>query len=205
MRLHPVEDGLVPHPDERGMTRRDIGGNRLTDVTNPISGMCTGVTSPLTPSGASVRPASPIGGGSGADVRFDPESARYYELVRSSKSAPIGFVVRLTTDGDESLPCSRVVIIQAEQSPGGKSERVSNAPVRKAPSVREQNDMAAKAVLSAMGYTGPITPEIRNAALQMIEIEKNTVARLERAKRTTRPKGKKRATRANQANQANPS
>lgn len=192
MRLHPVKDGLVPHPDERGMTRRDLGGNKLVDVVNPISGYCVGVTSALTPSGNSVRPASQVSGTtSGPDVRFDPDTARYYQLVRESKSAPIGIVVRLTTDGDDSLPCSRVIIIRGESSATGASERKSNAPVQKQLSVREQNDMAAKAVLSAMGYTGPITPEVRNAALQMIAIEKNTLQRLQYAKSTKPRKSRK--------------
>jgi len=122
---------------------------------------------------------------------FDPDKARYYELVRESSSAPIGIVVRLTTDGDDSLPCSRVVIIRGEASKDGKSERKSSAPVQKSLSRREQNDMAAKAVLFTMGYTGPFTPEVRNAALMMIEIEKNTLQRLQHAKSTKPRKTRK--------------
>lgn len=179
MRLHPVKDGLIPMPDERGVTVRDKGGNKLIDVINPLTGYCVGVTSPLSIKGRIV-PASPITGGSGPDVRFDAESARYYELVRDRATAPIGFVVRLTTDGDDSLPCTRVRIIQGASPLSKQNAAVSTSPVRKALSVREVNDAAAQAVLSAMGYDGEITPQIRDAALAMIEIEKASIARLVR-------------------------
>lgn len=179
MRLHPVKDGLIPMPDERGMTVRDKGGNKLIDVNNPKTGYCVGVTSPLSISGRVVQ-ASPITGGSGPDVRFDTESARFYELVRDVPNAPIGFVVRLTTDGDESLPCTRVRVIQGTSPLSAESAAKSTSPVRKALSVREANDEAAHAVLSAMGYEGEITPQVRDAALAMIEIEKASIARLVR-------------------------
>lgn len=185
MRLHPVKDGLIPMPDERGMTRRDSGGNKLIDIVSPDTGFCVGVRSPLSIAGRVVE-ADRIAGGSaksGEDVRFDAKSARYYELVRDAATAPIGFVVRLTTDGDESLPCSRVRIIQATRSIPAGSARKSTAPVRKKLSVREENDAAALAVLSAMGYDGEITPQIRDAALAMIELEKNTISRLVRNKK----------------------
>lgn len=181
MRLHPVKDGLIPQPHERGMTKRDRAGNRLIDVVDPRTGFCVGVRSPLTVRGP-VTMASPMSGGNGPDVRFDPSSHRYYELVRDAVTDPIGFVVRLVTDGDNFLPCSRVRIIRSTTAPSAESGRKSTAPVRKPLSVREQNDLAAKSVLSAMGYTGPFTPEVRNAALAMIEIEKNTAVQLRRNK-----------------------
>lgn len=182
MRLHPVKDGLIPLPDERGMTRRDSGGNRLVDVVSPDTGFCVGVRSPLSIEGRVVEAAAIAGGSakSGEDVRFDHESARYYELVRDAKTDPIGFVVRLTTDGDDMLPCTRVRIIQATVPVSVQKGRESTAPVRKKPSVREENDAAALAVLSAMGYKGEITSEVRDAALAMIELEKNTISRLVR-------------------------
>lgn len=185
MRLHPVKDGLIPMPDERGMTRRDSGGNKLVDVVSPDTGFCVGVRSALSITGRVVEAATIAGGSakSGEDVRFDPESARHYELVRDAATDPIGFVVRLTTDGDSSLPCTRVRIIQDTKPLSGRSARKSTAPVRKPQSVQEQNDAAALAVLSAMGYSGEITREIRDAALAMIELEKNTISRLVRNKK----------------------
>jgi len=44
---------------------------------------------------------------------------------------------------------------------------------RKNVSVRKQNDEAARAILAGMGYTGPFTKNIRDAALAMLEMEKN--------------------------------
>lgn len=173
MRLHPAKDGLIPHPDERGLSVRDRGGNRLIDLHDPTSGFCVGVTSPLTSTGMSVLTPKPASGGKGPDVRFDAESERYYELIRSRDSDPIGIVVRLDTDGDALLPTTRVRVVQATPSKDRKSERNSTAPVRKAPSVRKQNDDAVKAVLAGMGYTGPITPQIRKATLEMIAMEKS--------------------------------
>lgn len=190
MRLHPVKDGLIPLPDERGMTRRDKGGNKLVDVVDPDSGYCIGTRSPLTIKGRVVEAAT-ITGGSGTDVRFDPESARYYELVRDAATEPIGFVVRLTTDGDDSLPCARVRVIQATKPIDVRKAGKSTAPVRKKLSVREENDRAAEAVLRAMGFEGKITPEIRDAALAMIEIEKNTIARLVRNAKEDRKRAKR--------------
>jgi hypothetical protein len=179
MLLHPVKDGLIPMPHERGMTVRDKGGNRLVDVVDPQTGYCVGTRSPLSVKGK-VMKAAPIQGGSGEDVRFDTDSARFYELVRKAPSDPIGFVVRLTTDGDDSLPCTRVRVIQATTSISVRKGRKSTAPYQKPRSVREENDAAAWAVLSAMGYEGEMNPQIRDAALAMIELEKGSIARLVR-------------------------
>ena len=179
MRLHPVKDGLIPLPHERGMTVRDKGGNRLVDVVDPETGYCVGTRSPLSVKGK-VMKAAPIQGGSGEDVRFDPDSSRFYELVRKTASDPIGFVVRLTTDKDETLPCTRVRVIQAVTPLKSRNGRRATTPMQKKLSVREENDAAALAVLTAMGYEGEITPQIRDAALAMIELEKGSIARLVR-------------------------
>lgn len=177
MRLHPAKDGLIPQPDERGLTVRDKGGNTLIDLHDPTTGFCVGVTSPLTSTGMSVFPAKSCGGGNGPDIRKDEQSERYYELVRSSHSAPVGIVVRLTTDEDALLPTTRVRVIQAAPSTNGKSERKSTAPVQKKPSVRSENNAAVKAILSAMGFKGKVTPQIRDACLAMIEMEKSVSGR----------------------------
>jgi hypothetical protein len=175
MRLHPVKDGLIPLPAERGLNVRDRGGNKLVDTIDPKTGFCTGVSSPLTLPEGHVLTAKPPSGGSGQDVRFDSESARYYDLIRESGSDPIGLVIRTVADGDELLPCTRIRVVEAAASKSRTSERNSTAPVRnggRGVSVRTENDLAVKSVLAGMGYKGPITREIRIACLEMIAIEK---------------------------------
>lgn len=177
MRLHPAKDGLIPFPDERTLIRRDRGGNRLRDRIDPQTGFCTGVTSPMLSNGVHVLPYKRPTGASGPDVRYDSESARYYDLIRASDSDPIGLVVRLTSDGDDSLPCTRVRIVKGERSATGEPERNSSAPVRKPVSARKANDEAVTAVLAAMNYKGEITRELRNAVLEMIAYEKTCTGR----------------------------
>jgi hypothetical protein len=177
VRLHPAKDGLLPHPHERGLTVRDRGGNRLRDIISPETGFCTGVASPLTFSpkdaGLSVLSPKPPSGGKGSDIRYDDDSARYYDLIRSDASAPVGLVVRLVSDGDDKLPCARVRVVEAAPSPSRESERNCSAPVQKSVSTRKQNDQAVKAILDAHGYEGKITPEIRKVVLEMIAMEKS--------------------------------
>jgi hypothetical protein len=174
VRLHPVNDGLIPGSDERTLIRRDRAGNPLIDVVDPTTGFCIGVRSNLTfRDGESVLTPKSPSGGSGVDTRFDSESARYYDYVRKSDSDPVGIVVRLESDGDGRLPCSRVRVVKATPSLSRESERKSSAPVQKALSTRKDNDSAVKSVLSAMGYKGPITKEIRRATLEMIQMERS--------------------------------
>lgn len=172
MRLHRIEDGLVPQPDERKLTKYDKGGNKLRDVVDPVTGMCTGVTSPLTvPDGTRILKPTPVSGGkskSAPDVRFEPTREVYYELQRNSDSQPFGVVVRTVADGDALLPVTRVRVVSATSPTNGGKSGLPYTPI----STRKANDDAAKAVLDAMGFKGKITPEIRQAALEMIEIEK---------------------------------
>lgn len=180
MRLHRIEDGLVKMPDERTLRTHDIGGNRLRDVINPETGMCTGVTSPLTvPDGTSVMNHTPVSGAkskSAPDVRFDPEKEVYYELVRNKDSDPFGLVYRTCEDSDGPLPVTRVRVVSALPPTSGGKSGLPFTPV----SSRKENDEAVKAVLAGMGYKGPITREIRKAALEMIEIERNAIVPLVR-------------------------
>lgn len=60
IRLHPLRDGVIPLTTEARVRRRDIGGNLYTEVTNPSTGMCTGVTSPLTIEGGPVLEPTPV-------------------------------------------------------------------------------------------------------------------------------------------------
>lgn len=48
LRLHPIRDGVIPLMREGRMVHRDSGGNVYQEITNPSTGMCMGVTSPLT-------------------------------------------------------------------------------------------------------------------------------------------------------------
>lgn len=175
MKLHPAKDGLLPLPDERGLTVRDKGGNRLVDVVSPQTGFCTGVRSPLTTTGKSVLPATPVGAGSagpGMDVRFDQTQEVYYDLVRSEASEPIGIVVRTCADGDAPLRTTRVKVVQAGVPVPPEMQADCTAPVRKSDSARKANTDAVTALVRSMGYKGKITKEIRTAALEMIAMEK---------------------------------
>lgn len=178
MRLHRIDDGLVKGPDERTLTKYDKGGNKLRDVVDPTSGMCTGVTSPLTITDRIIQP-TPVSGGKSKDapdVRFDPEKEVYYELVRNKDTDPFGLVMRTTSDADGPLPVTRVRVVSALPPTNGGKSGLPFTPI----STRKENDVAVKAVLDAMGYKGKITPEIRKAALEMIEIEKNALCKLVR-------------------------
>lgn len=166
MRLHPVKDGLIREPSERGMTVRDSGGNPLVDVYNPETGFCTGVTSPMmVPYGQSVIDHKPPTGGkapSGADVLFSTKERVYYEPLQVPNGGRVGIVVRTCDDSDGPLPKTRISIITDEKThvPG------------KARSVRKENDDAARAILSAMGYKGPMTPLARSMALDLLAQER---------------------------------
>lgn len=172
MRLHLVDDGLLRSPEERTLTTHDKGGNRLRDVIHPDTGMCTGVTSPLTiPDGTRVIHPTPVSGAKSAstpDVRFDPDQAVYYELIRNSDSDPFGLVCRTTSDLDGPLPVTRVRVVSADVPKTGGKSGLPFTPT----SARKENNAAVRAVLAGMGYAGPITPAIRKAALEMIAIEK---------------------------------
>lgn len=173
MRLHVIDDGLIRLPEERGITTRDVGGNRLRDVTSRDTGMCTGVTSNLTiPPGSGVIEPTPVSGAKSAstpDVRYDPETTRYYELVRTSDSDPFGLVCRTTEDSDGPLPVTRVRIVSADVPQTGEKSGLPFTPI----STRKANNEAVRAMLSGMGYNGPVTPVMRKAALEMIAIERN--------------------------------
>lgn len=175
VKLHPAKDGLIPLPDERGITRRDKGGNPLIDVVSPQSGFCTGVRSPLTTTGKSViepTPASAGTAGTGMDVRFDQCARVYYDLIRSSGTDPIGLVVRTVADGDDLLPITRVRVVEAGIPIAPQNVADCTAPVRKSDSARDANTRAAEAVIRSMGFTGTITRQMRTAALEMIALER---------------------------------
>lgn len=61
IRLHPLRDGVIPWEREPGrLLHRDSGGNVYQEVTNPATGMCQAVTSPLTIEGGPVLEPTPV-------------------------------------------------------------------------------------------------------------------------------------------------
>ena len=166
MRLHPAKDGLIPEPSERGLTIRDSGGNRLSDVVSPLTGFCTGVTSPMTirPGQSVIDHKAPSGGKapSGSDVLFSTKERVYYEPLQVPNGGRVGIVVRTCDDSDGPLPSSRITIMTDESTSVPGKRR----------SVRKENDEAARAILSAMGYNGPMTPIWRKMALDLLAREK---------------------------------
>lgn len=144
--------------------------------------------------GMSVSRLKPVSGGCGKDVRLDPETGLYYDLIRSSESDPVGVVVRTESDGDNPLRCTRVTVIQSTKRLSGKSAENCSAPVHKSVSRRKQNDQAIRAVLVTLsrdldfweiclkaGVSAyeiedlaitPITPKIRKLVIGLIESER---------------------------------
>src|SRR5882757_9959711 len=119
MRLHPVEDGLIPLPDERGMRKFDRSGNRLRDINDPQTGFCITARSPLD-SDSSVITPSPVNGAETATTKqYRQYNGRYVdvsELHTDDPDVEYGLVVRLTTDGDDPLPITRVRIAKLQMS-----------------------------------------------------------------------------------------
>lgn len=92
-------------------------------------------------------------------------------LIRDDPNAPIGLVVRMTTDGDDPLPVGRVRVYMTD----APIYDADGAIVRKKRSKRAENDSAVRAVMSAFGYTGPMTKEMRATCLFYLELEKGKV------------------------------
>jgi hypothetical protein len=117
LRLGP-EDGVRRHPDERGVTLRDRGGNKLIDVVNPHTGFCVGVRSPMSSDGEIVRPARTV----------VPKKGRYSEMgdsgvpekiTRADKTVYVDFegrVVRTCEMDDEALPVAYVNVRAAKEA-----------------------------------------------------------------------------------------
>lgn len=95
VRLHPVNDGTLLHPHERGVTKRDFMGNKLRDVINPITGFCTHVVSPV------------LGGKINQGVSGSPTVETERANVTKHNGAYFdseGRHVRTTDMGDDILP-----------------------------------------------------------------------------------------------------
>jgi hypothetical protein len=166
-------EGKVPDPSGRGMTRTDRGGNRLIDVVHPETGYCVGVRSPLTfKAGERVIPHKSPSGGAGSDVRFAGNREVWVELTEEARKSGQAKVVRLTTDGDGILPVTRVRVDEV-----GTPDEITKAQiVRNQTDARNEREAAILAVLSGMGYDGPITRSVRSAVWSMIQAERNKYA-----------------------------
>lgn len=96
VRLHPINDGVIRHSYERGVTHRDFMGNKLRDTINPQTGFCNGVISPV------------LGGRVGQGTSGSPtvESARGYVTKRDGHyfDGLTGTHLRTLDMGDEPLP-----------------------------------------------------------------------------------------------------
>jgi hypothetical protein len=106
VRLHPVRDGLIPLVREVARVReRDSGGNVYTEVTNPSTGFCMGVTSPLTIEGGPVLIPQPVVPehnpvrDAGLLPQRDQRTGTWYLGTGTNRR-----VIRTVADGDKVLP-----------------------------------------------------------------------------------------------------
>lgn len=174
MRLHPYEDGVVEMDKNVRIKTHDSGGNRLRDVVDPSTGFVTRVTSPLTVT-APVLEQSHVSGSPSANapsyVRVGEHFIDADRLIRDDDRAPVGLVIRLTTDGDNPLKCTRVRIIQTEASESDKGKNV-----RKRASRRSGEDRELRALMRVMNIVGPLDKEVRFGLLRIIEMQRATLA-----------------------------
>jgi hypothetical protein len=195
LRLGP-EDGVRRHPDERGVTLRDRGGNKLVDVVNPHTGFCVGVRSPMSPEGASVRQARTV----------VPKKGRYSELgdpgipeklTRTDKTVYVDFegrVVRTCDMDDEALPVAYVNVRAAKEEARNekriareleRTERQQQKLSRAAQGCVETRTTAPKAprvprvtrrqcldFIQSKGYAGAVTEEMVKLARECLKAKK---------------------------------
>lgn len=176
-------DGLYPDVTERGLIHRDRSGQKLRDVVDPRSGFCTGVSSPMHNSGeASVRPADGTSGGGEALPTRDPDTGLWWvgndRLVVRTTQTPDG-PLRTTRivkaeDLDEAgaTPDERKAAVKAARA----ASRKPDSPRREANRGNRPSDREIREYLKNFtGYTGPITRQIRQAAIAVI-VKQRTVA-----------------------------
>lgn len=156
MRLHPLHDGVL----DLTLSRRDAERREPLDRDHPTQMATSSVT--VDSRGVSGAPSASVRDylRVAADQYVDASA-----LIRNDGQAPIGLVVRLTTDGDDPLVTTRVRVYQWK---GTDEENV-----RSDYSARKEMDKAVRAVMTSCGWTGAITKEIRSRVIQMIELEKS--------------------------------
>lgn len=105
IRLHPIRDGVIPTcADPNRVKHLDRGGNTLTDITDPSTGFCMGVTSPLTIEGGPVLESTPVvpvhnpKRDYGLVPQYDSATGVWWMGTGSNRR-----VIRLVSDGDQRL------------------------------------------------------------------------------------------------------
>lgn len=106
IRLHPIRDGVIPTcADPNRVKHLDRGGNTLTDITDPSTGFCMGVTSPLTIEGGPVLESTPVvpvhnpKRDYGLVPQYDSTTGVWWQGTGSNRR-----VIRTVSDGDKRLP-----------------------------------------------------------------------------------------------------
>lgn len=165
-----IDEGLIPHPSERGLRLRDRSGQRLRDVIDPSTGFCLGVSGPMESDGTRTRMANPISGTGEALPIRDPRNGAWYAANGSH-------AVRTTVDPEGPLSRSPRQKIDAS----AKDDRPIRS--RKPDSARRQHhrtnritDVEIAAYLkTTFGFVPPLTSRIREAARASI-VKAATVA-----------------------------
>lgn len=178
-----LDEGLTPQPDERRLRERDRSGQKLRDVINPKTGFCVGVTGPMESDGHTVRAAKPTSGAGPALPEYDAATGRWF--VGEDR-----LVIR-TTDTPEG-PMSRTRIIKRDDEAYDSApthEKIKKSPkIRSNQAVRPAGDDKRRTrgprytdaqikdfLREYLGWTGPLTREIRTAAIATM-IKHSTVA-----------------------------
>lgn len=183
VRLHPVKDGVMLMPWERGIQTRDQVGNKLRDVIHPVTGFCIGVVSPIL----------------GGEVNKGTSGSPTVEVCRgmvTRDSAGLyhdqdGRVIRTEAMGDCPLPTSkqnRNRSTGTQTRSAGRSGRSSAASGR-APDMRNvpggtgRNGSITKAdvhaFIKAMSKGRPVqvTPQVYALAKAALEARRADAAR----------------------------
>jgi hypothetical protein len=179
-----VQNRVEPHSMLR---RRDLGGNKLVDVVNPMTGFCVGVRSPLE-SAPNNTPASPRPG-----ISVSQDEVDNYPRYDTDKGVWfVGrdrLVQRMIDTPDGPLKVARVVkpaVAEKLDNRAAAASKVKRAPKggaapKRAASTRTSSSNGgasgngptraeiAAYVKSKYGFTGKLSPQIMRAARVAIE------------------------------------
>lgn len=187
VRLRP-SDGIIPYGENLyHIRRRDIAGNRLVDVTDPMSGFCIGVTSALESrpnNDLTVRPgvsgAHNTATRNGSAVRVESPKGRVYHEPWEDGIVQAR-VFRTTDMGDALLPVARVSKPATERKKGRTvkpSGRTGDTPAPTTPALPggtgkdgriTKADCEAYLRVMMKGRNIPITKEMLALAKQAIK------------------------------------
>lgn len=167
------------------LRRRDLGGNKLIDVVNPMTGFCVGTRSPLE-SAPNNTPGKPRPGISASQDEVD-NYPRYDAVKGVWFVGRDRLVQRLIDTPDGPLQVARVVkpaVATKLDNRAAAASKVKRAPKggaapKRQPTTRTSNGGAnsngptraeiAAYVKSKYGFTGKLTPQIMKAARVAIE------------------------------------